>query len=107
MTESIKYALALKALREARGLGARELSVLAGLPDYTVSRIETGKLGLDFITAYKLTQPLGVTLDTLASTANALPAELVAQELALVEARNGVHKLRQKTKQLRSQVASN
>lgn len=102
MKPSIKYALALKALREERGLTALELSMQAGVSSYKVSRIETGKLGLDFITAYKLSQPLGVTLNTWALAADALPCAVLEQELALIQARAGVKKLRERVRQLRS-----
>jgi transcriptional regulator with XRE-family HTH domain len=98
MTETIKFGLALKALREARGWSACDLSTRAGLADYTVSRIETGKLKLDFSTAIALTEQLGVTLDLFASTAATLPSPLIEQEMQIVQARAEVKKLRRKTR---------
>ena len=101
MTENIKYGIALKTLREARGLSARELSECAGLPDYVVSRVETGKLNLDFSTAVALTGQLGVSLDLLASTAATLPSTLLEHEAQLAQARKETKELRRKSRALR------
>ena len=100
ITENIKFGLALKALREARGWSACDLSTRAGLANYTVSRIETGKVNLDFSTAIVLTEQLGVTLDSLASTAATLPPELLEQEMQLARAREDMKTIRQKTRAL-------
>lgn len=104
MTENIKFGLALKALREARGWSACDLSKRAGLADYTVSRIETGKLNLDFSTAVMLAGQLGVTLDSLASSAAKLPSALIEQEAQLARAREDIKELRRKTRVLRQGV---
>lgn len=103
MIKHIKWGLALKVLRESRSLSALELSEKAGLPSYTVSRIETGKLNLDFITAIILARQLDVSLDLIASTANNLPPELLEQEIKLIETRKEIKELRTKTKNLRQQ----
>lgn len=94
MTEDIIYALAIRTLREARGLSASKLSRLAGLPDYTVSRIETGKLSLDFATAVALANELNISLNTIVSTAIALPPELIEKERQVASAKSELKTLR-------------
>lgn len=66
-----------------------------------MSRIETGKLGLDFATAVILTKQLDISLDLLASTANNLPAELLEQERKLIQARKDIKDLQNKTQEIR------
>lgn len=101
MTENIKFCLALRVLREARGWTAGELSQRAGMANYTVSRLETGKLSLDFATAVVLAGQLGVSLDSLAAAAATLPAALLEQETQLAQARKGMKALRKETRTLR------
>lgn len=51
----------LRAAREFRGLGSRELGELAGLSEATVSSIEGGRVkGLEVATAFKLADALRV-----------------------------------------------
>ena len=70
--------MALQLLRERSNLSASELSANAGLPSDAVSRIESGEVGLDYLTAARLTQVLGVSLAQIALTAHGLDAASVA-----------------------------
>jgi transcriptional regulator with XRE-family HTH domain len=78
--EQLTLGLAVRALREASRLSAKELSIKAGLPDYTVSRIENGKMRLDFATGLALTSAMGVTMDRLAEVAKSFPTTLVTEK---------------------------
>lgn len=98
MTETIKFALAIKILRESRGLSASELSIRAGLAPYIVSRLERGKLNLDFLTAMSLAKELDISLELLAETAKNLPPELLEQETKLIQAREEIKKLKNESK---------
>lgn len=88
--EKIALGLAVRSLREKKQMSAKELSLAAGLPDYTVSRIETGKTTLDFSSARKVTAALGVTMTELAAEVDKIsPQPRFAQsaELEAVKAR--------------------
>ncbi len=56
-------AIALKSFRLQKDMSARELSLKAGVAEYTVSRIETLKLVPDFLTMVKILQTLEVSVD--------------------------------------------
>lgn len=99
--KTIEYSLALKSLREKQAMSAIELSKRADLPDYTVSRIENGRLNLDFATAAALMHALGVSLDSFEETASSLPSALITHELHLQQARQAVTALNQKARYLR------
>lgn len=86
--EQLTLGLAIKALRENKKLSAKELSLSAGLPEYVVSRIENGKLRLDFATAYALSSAMGVTMDELANVARSLaPSRIIEKTEELKEVR--------------------
>lgn len=70
--DQLTLGLAVRALREAKQFSAKDLSISAGLPEYAVSRIETGKIRLDFAAAFEISRALGVTLDELADVAERL-----------------------------------
>ena len=57
--------LALRAIRESKGLSAKDLSIASDFQEYFVSRIETGKMRLFFSDASRLVKVLGVTLNDL------------------------------------------
>lgn len=100
-TKNIEYSLALRSLREQQGMSAVELSKRAALPDYTVSRLENGRLNLDFATAAALMRTLGVSLDYFEATASTLPPAIIAHEQHLQHARQAVNALNQKARYLR------
>jgi transcriptional regulator with XRE-family HTH domain len=64
--DKLAIGIGLSVLRKRHGLSAKQLSTMAGLPDYTVSRIETGKLTLMFIMAEKLLSVMHESHDELA-----------------------------------------
>lgn len=78
--EQLTLGLAIRALREARDISAKDLSLKAGLPEYTVSRIENGKLRLDFATAFELSFAMGTTLDELANTAKSFTSPDIVEK---------------------------
>ena len=77
MTSNLQIAMALRVLRERSKLSPYDLSVSAGLPPDEVSRIESGELSLDYLTAARLTQVLRIGLAEIAVAAYALDAALV------------------------------
>lgn len=79
--------LAVKALREAKGFSAKELSIKAGLPEYAVSRIENGKVRLDFATAFELSSAMDVTMDELANVAKKFAPAIIERTEELKEVR--------------------
>lgn len=91
-----EIALAIKVLRERKGLTAKELSEQAGLPSYAVSRIDGGKLRLDFLTAARLAPFLGVTLAEMARTAQTHDPELLGAWRELHSTRSRAAALRAK-----------
>lgn len=60
------------ALRQARGWNQTELATRAGVPQNTLSQIETGLCAPSLKTAGKLADALGVTLDTLLTAPEAV-----------------------------------
>ena len=62
----------------------------AGLPPDEVSRIEAGEIGLDYLTAARLTQVLRVGLAEIAIAAHALDPATVKERYELVLARSRV-----------------
>ncbi len=93
--DPIAIGLAVQQLRNNKDLSAKDLSLLSGLPSYTVSRIETGKLKLDFITAMQLSTVLKVSLDEIARlAANFMTPELSAKKQQLNEVRKQIKSLK-------------
>jgi len=72
MISNFQISLGLQALRERCRVSPQDLSVRAGLPPDEVSRIEAGEIGLDYLTATRLTQVLRVSLAEIANTAHTL-----------------------------------
>lgn len=79
--------LALRALRKRKHMSAKRLSLTAGLPDYTVSRIETGKMRLLFSQAADLTKALDVSLDELSDMCVKISASPTLEEFKKAKAR--------------------
>ncbi len=55
----------LRALRQSRGFGLRELARRVELSPSSISQIETGKMGPSVSTLYALAQAFGVTVDSI------------------------------------------
>lgn len=55
----------LKEIRVASGLTQVDLEVKTGINNGDISRIEQGKLNIEFFTMVKFAEALGVTLDSL------------------------------------------
>jgi transcriptional regulator with XRE-family HTH domain len=79
MTPNLHISMALQVLRERGKLSPDELSVSAGLPPGAVSRIESGEMSLDYLTATRLTQVLRINLAEIAVTAHGLDHGMVAE----------------------------
>lgn len=77
MIANFQISLALQVVRERSEYSSQALSVRAGLPPDEVGRIEAGEIGLDYLTAARLTQVLRVSLAEIATTANALDPAMV------------------------------
>lgn len=77
MISNFQISLALQVVRERSEYSSQGLSVRAGLPPDEVSRIEAGEIGLDYLTAARLTQVLCVSLAEIATTAHALDPAMV------------------------------
>ena len=69
--------MGLQVLRERRRLTAQDLAIEAGLPSDEVSRIESGEVSLDYLTAARLTQVLAVNLADIAVVAYRLDSAMV------------------------------
>lgn len=59
------FAQRLKNLRESRNLSTRILAETIGVSNATISRYETGKRDPDLLTAHKIAQYFGVTVEYL------------------------------------------
>ena len=93
--DQIALGMAIRSIREKQNMSAKELSLAAGLPDYTVSRIENGNMRLEFATAAKITSALGVGMDALAAMAIKLtPKDVIVQREKLQEIRAQLKALR-------------
>lgn len=57
--------------REMKGLSLRDVEMLTGISNPTISQAENGHHGLKFVTAVKLCNAYGITLDRLAATVRA------------------------------------
>ncbi|MFC5512836.1 helix-turn-helix domain-containing protein [Massilia jejuensis] len=79
--------MGLQVLRERRHFTAQDLSIQAGLPSGEVSRIEAGEVGLDYLTAARLTQVLGVNLADIAVAAYRLDSAMVEDRYREMAAR--------------------
>ena len=77
MISQFQICMGVQILRERCRLSAQDLAVKAGLPSNEVSRIEAGEIRLDYLTAARLTQVLGVNLADIAVVANRLDPALV------------------------------
>lgn len=77
MISNFQISLGLQVLRERCKFSPQDLSVNAGLPPDEVSRIEAGEIGLDYLTAARLTQVLKVSLAEIALAAHALDPAMV------------------------------
>lgn len=91
--EQLRIRLALKHLRNQHNLTAKELSTRAGLPVYLVSRLESGKTQLDFLTAMKLAAAMCVSLDDIARVGLALPADELAKGAEIAKLRRRLKEL--------------
>ena len=88
--EKIALGMAVRSLREQKQMSGKDLSLAIGLPDYSVSRIETGKTILDFSLAMKITGALGVTVNDLAAVVSKItpqPSLILTAELEEVKTR--------------------
>ena len=74
---NFQISLALQVVRERCMFSDEALSLLAGLAPNEVSRIETGEIALDYLTAARLSQVLQVSLAEIALAAHALDPAVV------------------------------
>ena len=88
MLSNFQIALALQILRERNGISAEDLNSCAGLAPGEVGRIEGGEIGLDYLTAARLTNVLHVALAEIATTAYALDPVLVTHRYEQFRALN-------------------
>jgi hypothetical protein len=79
--------MGLQVLRERRHFTAQDLSIKAGLPSDEVSRIEAGEVGLDYLTAARLTQILGANLADIPVVAYRLDSAMVEDRYREMAAR--------------------
>jgi len=79
--------MGLQVLREHGLFTAQELAIKAGLPSDEVSRIEAGEVSLDYLTAARLTQVLGVNLADIAVVAYRLDSTMVLDRYREMAAR--------------------
>lgn len=77
-------ALGLRALRIRQGVSAWDLCEAAGLPQGEVDRIERGQSVLDYLTAARLTNALGVGLAEIAVSAHQIDFARVKREFDLL-----------------------
>jgi transcriptional regulator with XRE-family HTH domain len=63
---------AIRILRESKNITAQALSLTIGESAYYISRVETGKLKLDFIRAAKIAPVLGIKMQDIAIMAKSL-----------------------------------
>jgi transcriptional regulator with XRE-family HTH domain len=87
MISQFQICMGVQVLRERCRLSAQDLAVKAGLPSNEVSRIEAGEIRLDYLTAARLTQVLGVNLADIAVVANRLAPALVKDRYEEMTAR--------------------
>lgn len=81
-----QISLAVEMLRERSGLSQNELVSRAGLPPDQIKQIEAGELSLDYLTATRVAQVLGISLAEIAITAhefNPVKARHRYEQLAL------------------------
>jgi transcriptional regulator with XRE-family HTH domain len=57
--------------REMKGLSLRDVEMLTGVSNPTISQAENGHHGLKFVTAVKLCDAYGISLERLAATIRA------------------------------------
>jgi len=91
--DPLRIRLALKQIRRSRNLTAKDLSERAGVAGYLVSRIESGKTQLDFLTAIKLTGALQVSLEEFASVARSLPDDVLSKAAEVSKLREKANRL--------------
>jgi len=87
MNANFHISLALQVLRERSKLSPQDLATSAGLPPDEVSRIEAGEIGLDYLTAARLTQVMRISLAEIALAAHALDPALVKSRYEEMAAR--------------------
>lgn len=75
-----QISIALKVVRERCSFSAEELESLAGLPQNAVTSIESGEMGLDYLTAARLTNVMRVGLAEIAVTSFSLDPLLVQEK---------------------------
>ena len=88
MIANFQISLGLQVLRERCAFSPQDLSLNAGLPPDEVSRIEAGEIGLDYLTAARLTQVLRVGLAEIAIAAHTLDPALVSERYQQMVARS-------------------
>ena len=90
MISNFQISLALQVLRERSRYSPQALAVSAGLPPDQVSRIEAGEIGLDYLTAARLTQVLQIGLADIAVAAHALDPAMVKHRYEQASARSRI-----------------
>ncbi|QNA88872.1 helix-turn-helix transcriptional regulator [Massilia sp. Dwa41.01b] len=88
MISNFQISLGLQVLRERSKMSPQDLAITAGLPPDEVSRIEAGEIGLDYLTAARLTQVLRVGLAEIATAAHALDPKMVRDRYEQMSARS-------------------
>ena len=104
--KSLSIGLAIKAIREAKKMTGKELGELVDVKHYDISRIETGKVRLDFTTATKIAAALHVTLDMIHQQSLKLEVQLESKNTSLSEVTEAKKHLRQVLKDLSSAIPS-
>ena len=103
---SLSIGLAIKAIREAKKMTGKELGQLVGVEHYDISRIETGKVRLDFRMATKIAAALHVTLDMIHQQSLKLEVHLASKNTSLAEVTEAKKQLKEVLKDLSSAIPS-
>ena len=103
---TLSVGLAIKAIREAKGMTGRELGERSGLQHYDISRIETGKVRLDFGTATRIASTLNISLDMINEQSMKLEEKFAAHNTPLTEVSDAKKRLHEIMKDLRATVPS-
>lgn len=99
---NLSIGLAIRKLREEKGVTARELGENSGFKDYELSKIERGLQRLDLAGALRVTEALGVTLNEFADIVRRIEPQTAAHKEALEHAAKARKRLRELVKSLES-----
>jgi transcriptional regulator with XRE-family HTH domain len=99
---SLSIGLAIRTLRKRKGVTGKELGDHVGLKHYDISRIENGKVRLDFMSATKIASALGVSLDQIREQSEKLDRKLASRNITLSEIDDAKAQLNEVLKELKS-----